>query len=266
MIDLRARAWGRVEAIRAGKYGPVLNHPGHGDQKSHGRKGGSGVPVRGRDVSRDHELMARIHNATTDEDGQWIESSRGDLALVGIAREQGFDGPATVMSTEDFDRAVAESGHAVMYRGVNPDSFWGEGKWERRTGAEVHAQLREGDYQPGFGVFGNGHYFATDSAKAESFSDGQPGSLGRYALHAQARVIDYTDLLSEYGAFFDSDYSSSPVGTQDVTGDFGRYAASKGYDAIRVPVGTRMSGGGTVQREEWVVLNRTALIADGGPG
>lgn len=40
LIDLRARAWGRVEALRSEKYG-VLNHPGHPDQRSHGRKGGS---------------------------------------------------------------------------------------------------------------------------------------------------------------------------------------------------------------------------------
>jgi hypothetical protein len=42
VIDLRARAWGRIEAVRGGKY---LNHPGH-DQKSHGRKGGAGETVR----------------------------------------------------------------------------------------------------------------------------------------------------------------------------------------------------------------------------
>jgi len=224
------------------------------------------APTRaaGRDISRDHDTMAAIYNANIDEDGAWIESPIGDLALAGVARQQGFDALPTVLSGSEFDRAVAESGHAVMYRGVDPASFWGEGKWQKRSGADVHAQLREGDYQPGYGVFGNGYYFATDKQKAESFSDGKPGSLGRYALAADARVIDYEDLRREYGDWFDSDWSSASVETQGVTGDFGRYAASKGYDAIRVPVGTRIPGGGTVQREEWVVLNRGTLIADRG--
>lgn len=218
----------------------------------------------GRDISRDHETLASIYNDSVDEDGSWIESSRGDLALIGIARAQGFDARPVVLTSDEFDRAVARGGHAVMYRGINPDSFWGEGKWERASGAEVHRQFREGEYHPGYGVFGNGYYFATDREKAESFSDGEPGSLGRFALHPDAKIVDYEDLRAEYGEYFDSDYQGDPLETQGATSDFGRFAASRGYDAIRVPVGTRMMGGGKVQREEWVVLNRGALIADGG--
>lgn len=50
LIDLRARAWGRIEAVRGGKY---RNHPGH-DQKSHGRKGGGG-----RETVRDSLTKAK---------------------------------------------------------------------------------------------------------------------------------------------------------------------------------------------------------------
>jgi len=247
----------------------LVEHLGGGGGTS---DSGDGPPIPkvarpvGRDISRDHDTLAPIYNANIDEDGAWIESSAGDQALVGLAQQQGFDAPPTVLSSDDFDRAVAEGGHAVMYRGINPESFWGEDKWGKKlSGADVHAQTREGDYQPGYGVFGNGYYFATDKEKAESFSDGQPGSLGRYALAADARVITYEDLLREYGDWFDTDYSSASLETQGMTTDFGRYAAARGYDAIRVPVGTRILGGGTVQREEWVVLNRGALIADRGP-
>lgn len=54
LIDLRARAWGRVEAVRGRKY---RNHPGH-DQKSHGRKGGGLKKSDDDSVFTDEELGA----------------------------------------------------------------------------------------------------------------------------------------------------------------------------------------------------------------
>ena len=48
-----------------------------------------------------------------------------------------------------------------------------------------------------------------------------------------------------------------------IIADYGRLAASLGFDAIHVEAGTPMLGGGTVGRTEYVVLNRAALIAEG---
>ena len=257
---------GRIGQVQTAGGTIAFHLPGKHDQSTHGKGGGTGAPGSGRDMSRDHETLGAIYHDSVGEDGGWIQSADGDLALIGIAKEQGFDAKPTVMSSDDFDQAVAEGGHSVMYRGINPDSDWRGGR-EPQSGAEVHTQTRDGDYHPGYGVFGNGYYMATDRAKAESFSDGAPGSVGRYALHKDAKTVTFEDLRSEYGRYFDSQYKTDPMETKGMTTDYGRFAASRGYDAIHVPVGTKMTGGGgggTVQREDWVILNRGALIADSG--
>jgi hypothetical protein len=233
----------------------VQNHPGH-DQKSHGRKGG-------RDLTRDHETLARIYHANVDDNGQWVAGGPSDRALVALADEQGFTDRPTSMNSEEFDAVVASGDHVVMFRGVKAT--------DDMTAAEIHAQTREGDYAPGVGVFGNGYYMAsgaTGEAKAGTFADGTPGSLGRYALRPDARTITYTELRGKFGEYYESGYRRDPLATKAMNVDFGRFAMALGYDAIHVPVGTPLLGGGGtngVQREEYVILNRGMLIADAGP-
>lgn len=225
--------------------------------------GGGGGPGVGKDITGDTAAMEEIYAESVGPDGAWKDTGDGDRALRAIVERQGFDAPPTVVPAAEFDAYVRDGGHTVMYRGVNPESFWGEDKWETKlSAADVHTQLREGDFRPGYGVFGNGTYMAPGRDKAESFGDGTPGSVGTYALHRDARTITYTDLRDRYDREVysapDYDLRSAKTG---VTQDFGRYAAALGYDAIHVPVGTPMFGGSKVQREEYVILNRGALIA-----
>jgi hypothetical protein len=180
----------------------------------------------------------------------------GDGALISLAQAQGFDAQPTTLSRDDFDKAVAEGGHTVMYRGVVGS--------DEKSAADIHAEVRDGEYRPGYGIFGNGYYMAPDSDKATSFSDGTPGSVGRYALHADANTVTYENVRSEMDKVYETGWKNLSVESQSVLSDFGRFAMSKGYDAIHVPVGTKMLGGALVQREEYVILNRGALLADSG--
>jgi len=204
-------------------------------------------------------MLTAIYNANIDADGQWIDTGGpSDLALVALAKKQGFDAHPHVLSSEQFDKAVADDGHTVVYRGLK-----GAGG---KSAADLHDQTRGGAYEPGFGVFGNGYYMAPGRDKAESFSDGTVGSVGRYALDAKARTITYTELDNDFFKYFKSpSWQTDPVEVRGMHGDFGRYALARGFDAIRIPAGTPLAaGGGLVQREEFVILNRGALLADRG--
>lgn len=244
-----------------GERGPVVvlsdpenrfrNHPGHSSQKSHGRRGGAGT---GRDIT-DDATMRDVYGETTGDDGQWSSTDDGDKALFAIAARQGFDGPPEVVPSARFDSFVREGGHTPLHRGLKAT--------EDMTAAEIHAETREGRYRPGVGMFGNGYYMAPDLDKAAPFSDGTPGSLGRYALNKDARTITFTEIRGKYGEIADSPGFKRTSEKAAIIADYGRLAASLGFDAIHVEAGTPMLGGGTVGRTEYVVLNRTALIAEG---
>jgi hypothetical protein len=216
-----------------------------------------GGPGRGRDLSRDDAAMADVFAESSTPEGFWKESNEGDLALIGLARRQDFDAHPTVVDDAEFDSTVASGGHKPLYRGI----VGAEGK----TASDIHREVREGTYRPGYGIFGNGYYMAPGRDKAESFSDGTPGSLGRYALNRDAKTITYDELLAEFRERFRSpEWQTTPTASQNILGDFGRFAMARGYDAIHVPAGTKLIGGAQVQREEWVILNRGALIAAAG--
>lgn len=169
----------------------------------------------------------------------------GDEALHTIVAQQGFDGPARVVSRREMDKAVrGRDGDVEMFRGVE-----GGERANGKTADQVHEQIRSGEDYQGLGSFGNGTYFSNSHGVAAGY-----GQVGRYALDRKAKIADYDKLLDEQQTFLRS------VGRESVTGqvfsDPGRYAAARGYDAIHVD--RRESGNG----QEYVVLNRTALIAE----
>lgn len=171
----------------------------------------------------------------------------GDEALHHIAALQGFEGPAVAVSSKEMSKGVKQ-GDAELFRGVHGSA---DGT---KTAADIHEQFRSGEAFHGLGYSGNGIYMSSSRQEAGTY-----GTVGRYALHRDARVVDYRALQTEHAAFIRS------VGADSVTGrvfaDPGRYAAARGYDAIKWRRGEE-AGKKSGEEDELIILNRTAMLAE----
>lgn len=214
----------------------LLNHPGHPDQSSHGRKRGraSGTDLIG---DGDGAALARgvLRSAANreTEPGSGV-GANGDEMLHAITAKQGFNGRPAVASRQELD-ALIEAGHRPLFRGVQSTAT--------KTDAEMAEQIRTGEAYQGFGVWGNGTYTSNQILVARRY-----GVPVRMALHPQARVISQADLKAEHQAFMARQPPGSP--SHRVFSDPGRYAAARGYDAVDVK--------GSLE-DEVLVLNRSAL-------
>lgn len=186
-----------------------------------------------------------------------------NLYLKKILDEQGFNGKPTVVSAADYKKAV-DSGALPLYRGVAGD-----------TPEQVNqfvAQLLTGDTPYiGRGMFGDGTYFADKTATALKFAKedrvGNPIEFGKTieaALNPQAK-IGYLDEIKQE---FMNTVTMSPAQKelyysfpQDFYEDASMWAATRGYDAIRVvnPV-VNWQTMEAIPDTYTIVLNRTALI------
>lgn len=171
----------------------------------------------------------------------------GDEALHDIAARQGFEGPAQSVSAKDMDAGIRQ-GDAEMFRGVKASH---DGKL---TPGQVHERMRSGEPYHGLGFSGNGTYLSNSRTLASGY-----GTVGRYALHRDARVVDYRQLQHEQTDYIRSVGRDSPQGR--VFSDPGRYAAARGYDAIRWRRGEE-AGKQPGEEDEFIVLNRTAMLAE----
>lgn len=237
---------------------------------------------KGRDQLADE---ARRLDAGTTSFGDIVRRSKTagwDPSLAEIGRRQGFDGLPQVATRGDLDRAVA-SGWTEVWRGV-------VGSDSGLTPAQINGRFRSGPYEPGRGQYGNGWYLSERRITAECYrgrdplgnqpagggadyelsdlsGEERPDSLLRMAISPAARVVDYDELVEERNRWLlgrPVDQTSAKVLT-----DVGRFAASRGYDVVRIgpdhPDGSFYPGwedaedevGGAVQ---WIVLNRTAVM------
>lgn len=228
----------------------IVNHGSH-DQRTHGRKGGG--PGSGEDLLAAGR-GAEIAQAALDAAGGEVAGRRlyrgggvgphGDEALYSIAGQQGFDGPAATASRREMTKGVRQ-GDTEMFRGVRPSQ---DGS---KTAAQVHEQVHAGDAHYGLGYAGNGYYMSGSSAIAGTY-----GQVGRYSLHRDSRTVDFRDLQREQAEYL----STVPAGSAEarVFADPGRYAAARGYDAIKWRRGEEV-GDRPGAEDEYIVLNRTAL-------
>lgn len=215
-----------------------------------GRFSSGGGPGSGKDlVSADG---GKAVSAAAFGDPARASYDTSDRLMSSIAHQQGFDGPPKVVSRAEMDTLVA-NGHTEIFRGVGP----GKGPdGAARSAAAIQEQLRSGAAHYGLGQYGNGIYTSTSRDNAEGiYSSGAPGSVARMALHPKAKTVEYGDLSREYQEHLKSGGRDNPDG--HVISDMGRFAAAKGYDAIRVPETAAADGDST-----YVVLNRTAVAVE----
>jgi hypothetical protein len=132
------------------------------------------------------------------------------------------------------------------------------------TPAEIHRQLRSGPLRVGIGTFGNGFYMAESRTHAKAYGDKTPESVGRYGLRSDAKVIRWPALLAEMDAYANEHPEMRDWRSVEsrAYGDPGRFAMARGYDAIEIHKGERPGIGAEAAGNQWVILNRTALVSE----
>ena len=186
-----------------------------------------------------------------------------NLYLKKVLDEQGFNGKPVVVSPAEYQKAI-DSGAVPLYRGVAGDT--------PKQVDEFVSQLITGETPyVGRGMFGDGTYFTNTPSTALKFAKedrvGNPINFEKTidaALNPQAKIIDLEDIQREFQntsrmtqAQKDLYYSYP----QDFYEDASMWAATRGYDAIRIknPV-VNWQSGEAIPDVYTIVLNRTALI------
>lgn len=251
-------------------------------------RGPRSVHHAGRDIT--DAVIAEFDGQQVDYEGRRraTRESPYDVHLARIAGMQNFNAKPQIGTRRRLDKAVA-AGWTEVWRGVQ------DGK--DRTAADINGDLREGHFQPGRGLYGNGCYTSARRMTAETFrgrdpvgnrpatggdftdadleGDGDPDSLLRIAIDPRARVIDYNDLVAEQTEWVNGDGAAlRDTAAGRLLADPGRYATARGYDVVRVV--DRADGSfypgweesddpdglvpGMRQADQFIVLNRSVMM------
>lgn len=200
----------------------------------------------GRTVkSLDCEMRDEVTAMSKEEARDWISQStsrelydyeqwanpNSDAQKVAI--DLGMVETPQVVSKDDFNKYVGESGAVVCYRGVKntPDM----------SGASMLYQMAYNTQENYFGdgIYGDGLYFSTDQNTAVAYAHGSE-AVAMCAIRPDAKVIDYKSPEIEK--------ARKDLGTSD----YAVAAMCSGYDAIKVKMGG--------DEDYYVVLNRAAMI------
>lgn len=149
-----------------------------------------------------------------------------------VAIDMGVYETPQVVSQEDFDKYVKESGAAVCYRGVKDiDSM---------TGENMMFQMAYNTQEPyyGDGIFGDGLYFSTRKETAEGYAG--RAAIATCAVRPDAKIL-------EYGS---PEHEKAKKRVQ--TTDDSVAALCSGYDVIHKKMGGN--------EDYYVILNRAALV------
>lgn len=287
--DGRSVPWGTYAAPRhlPGKHDQSTH--GHG----HGKVGGMGEMARGTDQTEWAAELTRDGYAMGDMGPSTDFTDPRDNTLAAIGRRQGFDGKPTVGSIDE----TVKAGGIEIHRGVV--GYKGSNTMKPQKAAEIVEEFKTGEYEPGTGLYGNGFYFSTSSRVARHYATWNKGDGARLraGLKPGAKVVDYDHLQGEMKAWkaevapktqsitdlYAKDFKTprdqySPHMVEYVMSDPGRFAAMKGYDAIKVvghqdgapalkgePTATRPGGRHKFSaNDQYVILNRTAIVIEEG--
>ena len=200
----------------------------------------------GRTVkSLDCEMRDEVASMSKEEARNWISQSTGrelydyeqwanpNSDAQKVAIDLGMVETPQVVSKDDFNKYVEESGAVVCYRGVKntPDM----------SGASMLYQMAYNTQENYFGdgIYGDGLYFSTDQNTAVAYANGSE-AVAMCAIRPDAKVIDYKSPEIEKARKY--------LGTSD----YAVAAMCSCYDAIKVKMGG--------DEDYYVVLNRAAMI------
>ena len=190
-----------------------------------------------------------------------IGMNNEDLWLNAIQNRMGFNALPTLVDEAGLN-ALAAQGWIKVYRGIS-----GRSKRDPEFAAKAVEEFKTGPHYAGNGIFGNGTYTSTWIATAQDYADGINANVMQIAISPTARIISHEELIKMVNKDLDKiakkegkDNSgqlwadSRTYEKYKIFANSGRYAASKGYDAIKVTQGTR-----AVDDHYYVVLNRAKV-------
>lgn len=193
-----------------------------------------------------------------------------DRSLAYIGGQQGYDGLPVTVNKREADLELTRGGTEI-WRGTTP--WKGNKDVPARSAADIDDAFRNGAYEPGTGIYGNGYYFSVSERVGQHYASKQ-GVVTRAVLRAGARVITSTELEAVIKRIFNDD-SLDIVLRHSVAADPGRCAALLGYDAIKVvghqdgtpyvkgePSAKNGQGHRFSAHVQYVILNRTALLVE----
>ena len=149
-----------------------------------------------------------------------------------VAIDMGMYETPQVLSKDDFDKYVNDSGAPVCYRGVKDI--------DEMTGENMQFQMAYNTQEPYFGdgIYGDGLYFSTSERTASEYAG--RASIATCAIRPDAKVL-------EYGS---PEHEAALKRIQ--TSDDSVAALCAGYDVIKKSVGAN--------EDYYIVLNRAAMV------
>lgn len=187
------------------------------------------------------DLLAGGPDAAVPFDGLVTHDDTGDPALDAIFAAQGFN---DLPAKGDLDAEVAAGGLRIWRGMAGPAGERGDAAEAIQAGY-VDQFVNSLDRFIGQGIWANGDYFSTKRDIALNYADDAEAGLLTAVLRPGARIAADTD-----GAFMAEwrNYTGAHQGHPSLD-DLGRYAAMRGYDAIRFS-------------NRVVVLNRGAVMVE----
>ena len=182
-------------------------------------------------------------------------NSLTDNVLQEIQEKQGFNGLPQLI-TEAEGELLKEQGWKPLFRGIGVDDY-GKGDPQKYI-----REFKLGKHRSGLGMHGNGTYAADTFDQAVQYARFEQDGVIRMYLNPDARVISATDLdiliKKELGIvdvelpwWADKPKPKRLSKAEKILSDPGRFAASRGYDAIEVDIGNG--------KTNYVILNRTKV-------
>ena len=209
---------------------------------------------------------------TQDDLDKWQEgyhaqflSNEGDSSLAGAYKIRGYNGLPQVVSREEFDALVKETGGTTVFRGV---------KSAGKPAAEYIHQYKYGTHYAGFGFYGNGTYATTRIQTAIQYAEGVTENIVRVLLPdtsnfvTEAIVMEKRDaVIAQLVTKFEAAKTAGDKVLRDKLYeqiqllehvDSGTWATLLGYDGIKVVVSDL-----PVDIEDYyVILNRGKVIVE----
>lgn len=184
-----------------------------------------------------------------------------DLWLNAIQEKMGFNElPKLVDNTEIY--GLKKQGWIDVYRGIGNG-----GKKDVEFAQKAIQEFKTGQNFPGNGIYGNGTYTSNSIQTALGYGDNSMSNVMHIAISPEAKIIDISDLremmtkeleeiaksegLKDFKELFAGEYRKK----YEILSDRGRYAASKGFDAIKVNMLKEIGS----REDYYVVLNRSKV-------
>lgn len=184
-------------------------------------------------------------------------SNAEDLWLNAIQNRMGYNALPTLVKTESVLDDLATQGWKKVYRGIGRG-----GKRDEEFAAKSVQAFKTGEHYAGNGIYGNGTYTTNKLDTAMLYAEGKTSGLLKMAISPKAKIIDVIELqemtranllaaANKRGFATIQQFMSKDYDRYTILSDIGRFAASKGYDAISVPQGS--------EQVYYVVLNRAKV-------